>query len=219
LSDSHGLDFQLREPAGEPQGALVLLHGRGADEHDLKPLIEYLDPDRRLVAVTPGGPLNLPPGGRHWYVVERVGYPDPDTFKSSYALLEQWLDDLPEQIGVGLERTVIGGFSQGSVMAYTLSLGRGRQSPAGVVALSGFIPTVAGFDIELEGREGLAVAIGHGSLDPVIPVEFGRQAAERLAAAGLAVNFRESPIGHGIDPSLVDELASWLTETLNLDSR
>ena len=219
MSHPRGLDFQLREPADEPQGALVLLHGRGADEHDLQPLIEYLDPDRRLVAVTPGGPLNLPPGGRHWYVVERVGYPDPDTFKSSYELLEQMLEDLPEQIGVGLERTVIGGFSQGSVMAYALSFGRGRPSPAGVLALSGFIPTVAGFDIELEDREGVAVAIGHGSLDPVIPVEFGRQAAERLASAGLAVNFRESPIGHGIDPGFVNELAGWLPETLNPDSQ
>ncbi len=52
-----------REPAGEPEGALVLLHGRGADEHDLYPLLDVLDPERRLLGVTPGGPLHLPPGG------------------------------------------------------------------------------------------------------------------------------------------------------------
>ena len=76
------LDHLVRPAAGEPEGALVLLHGRGVTEHDLFPLLDLLDPDRRLVGYAPGGPLALPPGGRHWYVVPRVGYPDPDTFFS-----------------------------------------------------------------------------------------------------------------------------------------
>ena len=54
------------------------MHGRGADEHDLAPFLDLLDPQHRLVGLTPGGPLFLPPGGRHWYVVPRVGFPDPD---------------------------------------------------------------------------------------------------------------------------------------------
>ena len=68
----------IREPAGEPEGALILNHGRGADEHDLYGLLDRLDPERRLLGVTPGAPLtDVPPGGRHWYRVPRVGYPDP----------------------------------------------------------------------------------------------------------------------------------------------
>ena len=63
------------------------MHGRGADEHDLFPLLDLLDPQRRLLGVTPGGPLHLPPGGRHWYVVPRVGYPDPATFAEGYGAL------------------------------------------------------------------------------------------------------------------------------------
>ena len=55
----------------------MLIHGRGADEHDLFPLADALDPERRLVAVLPRGPLRLPPGGAHWYVVYEVGRPDP----------------------------------------------------------------------------------------------------------------------------------------------
>ena len=62
---------------GDPDGALVLLHGRGADEYDLEPLLRALDPQARLAGVLPRGPLSLPPGGAHWYVVPRVGYPDP----------------------------------------------------------------------------------------------------------------------------------------------
>ena len=79
---------------GEPEGALVLFHGRGADEHDLVPLLDVLDPERRLLGVTPRGPLSLPPGGAHWYVVPRVGYPDPETFHASYGSRRAWLDAL-----------------------------------------------------------------------------------------------------------------------------
>lgn len=208
------LVHELRPAAGKPAGALVLLHGRGADEHDLLPLFDALDPDRRLVGVTPRGPLVLPPGGAHWYIVRRVGLPDPDTFFASYRRLGAWLDALPAALGVAWERTVLGGFSQGAVMAYSLALGRGRPSPAGICALSGFLPTVEGFELELEGRPGLPVAVGHGSLDPVISVEFGRRARETLEAAGLAVTYRESPMPHAIDPGFVAELVGWLREVV-----
>ncbi len=68
----------IRETEGKPEGALILNHGRGTDEHDLYGLLDELDPERRLLGVTPGAPLtDVPPGGRHWYVVPRVGYPDP----------------------------------------------------------------------------------------------------------------------------------------------
>lgn len=206
--------FQLRPAAGEPDGALVLLHGRGTDQYDLLGLAERLDPDHRLVAVTPRGPLSLPPGGRHWYAVKRVGYPDPRTFKATYDTLDQWLTALPRVTGVTWRQTVIGGFSQGAVMAYALGLGPGRPSPAAIIALSGFIPTVPGFEIELATRTGLEVAIGHGTLDPVIPVAFAHLARERLTAAGIAVNFRESPIAHGIDEAFIAELRGWLARAV-----
>ena len=109
-----------------------------------------------------------------------------------------------------IERTVIGGFSQGGVMSYALGLGAGRPSPAGIIALSSFIPTVSGFSIDLESRRGLPVAIGHGTQDPVIGVEFGRDARDRLTAAGLDVLYREAPMSHTIDPEFIPELQGWL---------
>jgi phospholipase/carboxylesterase len=196
------LVFRERPAAGEPQGALVLLHGRGADEHDLFPLLDLLDPDRRLHGFTPGGPLNLPPGGRHWYVVPRVGYPDPETFRDSLEMLEEFL----ASTGFSREQTVLGGFSQGTAMSYALALRTGSASPAAVLALSGFIPSVEGWEADLESRAGLPVAIGHGTQDPVIPVEFARDARERLEAAGADVLYRESPMGHQIDPRFLAEL-------------
>jgi phospholipase/carboxylesterase len=206
---------RVRPAAGEPDGALVLLHGRGADELDLQPLIQALDPSRRVVGITPRGPLSLPPGGAHWYVVPRVGYPDPPTFRASLEALSTWLDALPEATGVPLERTVLGGFSQGAVMSYALALGPGRPAPAGLLVLSGFIPIVEGFSLDLDDRAGFPAAIGHGSHDPVIPVELGRAAQERLTEAGAAVLWRESPVDHSIDPRfVVDELRPWLSSAI-----
>ena len=187
-----------RPAAAEPAGALVLLHGRGADEHDLYPMLDALDPERRLHGYTPRGPLALPPGGAHWYVVPRVGYPDPASFAESYALLTDWLDELP------YERIVLGGFSQGAVMAYAAGLGEGRPRPAALVVSSGFIPTVEGWRPDLSPPFP-PIAIAHGTYDSVIPVEFGRAARDMLAAAGADVVYRESPIDHSVDPRTVEE--------------
>lgn len=214
MSEHDELAFELRRSAAEPQGALVLLHGRGTDQHDLQGLVDLLDPERHLVALTPRGPLSLPPGGRHWYAVERVGHPDPATFTATYDVLDRWLVQLPQLTGVPWEQTVLGGFSQGAVMSYALGLGAGRPSPAAILALSGFIPTVPGWQIELAGREGLPVAIGHGSLDPVIAVRFAHEAEQTLRAAGLAVNFRESPIAHSIDPGFATALGPWIARAI-----
>jgi phospholipase/carboxylesterase len=205
VSAAERLHALVRPAAGEPEGALVLFHGRGADEHDLVPLLDLLDPERRLVGLTPRGPLALPPGGAHWYVVPRVGYPEPETFRSSYALAASWLDTLE----VPPERIVIGGFSQGAVMTYALGLGRGRPRPAALVCLSGFVPTVEGFELDLSPPLP-PVAIGHGTLDPVIAVEFSRRARALLEDAGADLLYREYPLPHAIDPRFLDEVAAWL---------
>jgi len=206
------LTHRVREPAGAPQGALVLLHGRGTDEHDLLPLADALDPQRRLVAVTPRGPLSLPgQPGAHWYVVPRVGFPDEQTFAATYARLAAWLDALPDAFGVPWSRTVLGGFSQGAAMSFALGLGPDRPAPAGILALSGFIPSVPGYEPVLAGREGFPVALGHGAADPVIPVTFAHAARERLLAAGADLLYRETPgMPHTIDPGFVPALRDWL---------
>jgi phospholipase/carboxylesterase len=209
------LAHQIRPAAGVPDGALVLLHGRGTSEHDLLPLIDALDPERRLVGVAPRGPLTIGGfPGAHWYVVRRVGHPDEETFAPTYARLAAWLDALPDALGVPWSRTVLGGFSQGTAMSFALGLGPDRRAPAGILALSGFLPEVPGFEPVLDGRAGFPVAIAHGSEDPVIPVAFGRAARDRLVAAGADVLYRESPVGHTIDPALIPELSDWLAQRL-----
>ncbi len=210
MSTPEPLAGRVRPAAGEPEGALVLLHGRGADEHDLFPLLDLLDPERRLVGATARGPLSLPPGGAHWYAVQAIGYPDHDTFHSTYPRLTSWLDTLLAAHGVDHSQTVLGGFSQGTVMSYAVGLGAGRPQPAGIIALSGFMPTVEDFELDLADRTGFPVAIGHGTRDPVIGVEWGRDARERLTAAGADLKYHESEIGHQIDPRFLAELPAWV---------
>jgi phospholipase/carboxylesterase len=200
----------VRESAREPAGALVLLHGRGADERDLVPVLDVLDPERRLVGLTPGAPLPGPGGGRWWYQVPRVGFPDPGTFHATYARLTSFLDGWLGERGIGWERTIVGGFSMGCVMSYAVGLGRGRPSPAGILAMSGFIPTVEGWTPDLASRRGLPVFMTHGAHDPVISVEFARDARARAETARLAVDYREHGGGHHLDRATLSLVHAWV---------
>jgi phospholipase/carboxylesterase len=198
-----------------PDGLLVLLHGRGTSEQDLAPLFDLLDPEGRLACASPRAPFQFPGmPGNHWYVVERVGFPDRDTFAASYAQLGEWLAEAEEWAGSGVERTVIGGFSQGTVMSYALGLGSDRPRPAGILALSGFVPEVEGWEPDLASRAGMPVLISHGAADPVIGVEFARAARDLLEPAGLDLTYREAPLGHSIDGPTIDAATEWLEAAL-----
>jgi phospholipase/carboxylesterase len=205
------LEFRERPAAGAAAGLVVLHHGRGADESDLLGLGDVLDPEHRLHIVTPRAPLTLPGWpGYHWYVVPRVGYPDPDTFRAAYDRLAGFHDELWERTGIAPEQTIFGGFSMGSVMSYALGLGAGRPAPAGILAFSGLIPTVDGWEPELAGREHVRTFIAHGRNDPIMGVDFARRARDLLTAGGLPVEYHESDAAHQIDPAHVPAAVAWL---------
>lgn len=214
------LTFSERAARADPQGLLVLNHGRGSDEQDLIGLAPVLDPDERLHVVAPRAPLQLAGSpGYHWYLVPRVGYPDPDTFHAAYRELASFHDELWERTGIGPERTVLGGFSMGTVMSYALGLGGDRPAPAGILAASGFIPTVEGWQPSLDDRTGTWVLIAHGRNYPVIPVTFARRAREVLEPAGLSVDYRESDAAHNVDPGDIPRVVAWLEATAAGDRR
>jgi phospholipase/carboxylesterase len=209
------LAYLERPAAAAPAGLLVLHHGRGTEESDLLGLADALDPGRRLRVVTPRAPLTLPGSpGYHWYLVPRVGYPDPDTFEAARSALAELHDELWEQTGVGPERTVLGGFSMGSVMSYATGLSAERPAVAGILAFSGFVPTVEGWEPSLDDRQGTRAFIAHGRRDPIMEVGFGQRARDLLEGGGLAVEYRESDVGHQIDPTHLADAGAWLGETL-----
>lgn len=211
------LVYQERPAAEAAAGLLVLHHGRGADEHDLLGLADVLDPERRLHVVTPGGPLTVPGWpGKHWYVVPRVGFPDPDTFWAAHRKLSAFHDELWERTGIAPSRTIFGGFSMGSVMSYSMGLDPSRPAPAGILAFSGFVPTVEGWTPDVAGRAaaGLRAFVAHGRQDPVMDVAFARQAKALLEAGGVPVEYHESDAAHHIDPAHVPAAVRWVAETL-----
>jgi len=204
------LDALERPAEGDPAGTIVLLHGRGADERDLYPLLDIFDPQRRLRGLTPRGPLALPPGGRHWYRLAGIPTPDPDTFWPSFTELADLLDGLQKPL-------VLGGFSQGAVMSYALAFGRSPEKrPAALMPLSGFMPSVDGLELDLTGLQGFPVAIAHGTLDEVISVDNSRAARDALEGAGANVTYHEPPLGHTIDPSIVPALRDFVAQAVDL---
>jgi phospholipase/carboxylesterase len=208
------LTYLERPAAGDAAGLLVLHHGRGADERDLLGLADVLDPEQRLHVVTPRAPLTLPGSpGYHWYVVPRVGFPDPDTFQAAFEALTQFHDELWERTGIAPGRTVFGGFSMGSVMSYATGLSAERPQPAGLLIFSGFIPTVPGWEPDL-GRNTTRVFIAHGRQDPVMNVEFAREARRLLEEAGFPVDYHESDAAHFIDPNHIPIAVRWLADTI-----
>jgi len=204
------LRFAERPAAGEAAGLLVLHHGRGSDEQDMLALGDALDRERALHLVAPRAPLRLGQApGWHWYLVPRVGYPDRDTFFAAYRQLAGLHDELWQRTGIAQARTVLGGFSMGTVMSYALGLGPDRPAPAGILAFSGFVPTVEGWQPQLPRPTKAFVA--HGRADPIMEIGFARRARELLEASGMDVVYREGDHGHWIEPEDVAAAAAWLT--------
>jgi phospholipase/carboxylesterase len=156
----------------------------------------------------PGSP------GYHWYLVPRVGYPDRDTFDAARATLAELHDGLWERTGIDPARTVLGGFSMGTVMSYAMGLGGDRPPVAGILAFSGFVPIVAGWQPEFEDRLDTRAFIAHGRQDPIMEIELAHRARETLEAGGLAVDYHESEVGHQIDPGHVRAAVEWFRGTI-----
>jgi len=205
------LPYLQRESAGDPAGLLVLHHGRGTDERDLFGLADALDPERVMHVASIRAPLQLAGSpGYHWYLVPRVGYPDHDSFHAARAALAETHDELWERTGVQAGRTVLGGFSMGSVMSYAMGLGSDRPAVAGILAFSGFVPIVEGWEAAFDGREASRAFIAHGRADPVMEIGFARRAQELLEAGGIEVDYHESDVGHTIDPAHLAAASAWL---------
>jgi phospholipase/carboxylesterase len=210
------LIYEERAAAGEAEGLLVLHHGRGTDERDLLGLADALDPRRRLQVVSPRAPLRLQGSpGYHWYLVPRVGYPDHDTFHAAREALAELHDRLWSETGIEPARTVFGGFSMGAVMSYAMALSADRPAVAGILAFSGFVPIVEDWQPSLEDRRDTDVFVAHGRNDPIMEIGFARRARELLEAGGLEVTYRESDVGHQIDPADLADATEWLSRVVD----
>ncbi len=201
-----------------PDRLMLLIHGKGADEYDLAALVPHLDPAGRFLFVLPRALLAFPPGFQ-WY--ETVGKPKGGhEFVPSVNLLDDLLDEAAAEYGMNRSEAVVAGFSQGAALTLALGLRRSeRPRPAGLLAMSGFLPEPEGLDYDLAGEFGEGagappVLIQHGTEDPLIEVAFGRSAAQTLAEAGVPVVYREYPMAHEVAMESIADAAGWLSRVL-----
>jgi len=197
----------------EKYATVVALHGRGTDENDLIPLVHSLGlTDALLISPRAPAPFEFG-GGFGWYDVNQEGVPDPQTFAASLGLLRRFMDEIRAGYPVDRQRVILLGFSQGTVMAYSVAL-LDAASFFGIVALSGYIPQRSGLPLAVEDLGGFSVFISHGVYDQIIPVRLARESAELLKKARARVEYREYPMGHEVSEETVRDSSAWVKNLL-----
>lgn len=199
---------------------LLLVHGLGADEHDLAPAVPYLDPDGAFHVVLPRGPLAMAPGAA-WFAFGGGGM-DREGYLRSLGLLRATLADACASGGFDATEAVVAGFSQGACMV--LGLGYSRPAtgqpgatdtpdgatPAGVLAMSGFLPRLDDLPLAPPGPTWPPALVQHGTRDPLVDPARGFNTVQTLRSRGVPVVHREYPMGHEISLDSLRDARDWL---------
>ena len=193
-------------------GAVIWLHGLGADGHDFSPLVPQLGlPLRYVFPHAPVRPVTLNNGlvMRAWfdlYSSIRDARVDEAGIAASRAAVTALIERETAR-GTPAARIVLAGFSQGGSLA--LATGLDHPEPlAAVVSLSAWLPPS-------HARVGAAQAatpvfLGHGAYDAVVESSLGRATFETLRARGCPAEWHEYPIAHQVSAPEIADLKAFL---------
>lgn len=211
------LTYAAHVPEGDgPFPTVILLHGWGANAHDLLGFAPYLHGGETLV-LCPQGPVSLPIGygvqGYGWFPLVPGQPADPEEFRRGVEALKAFVELALERYPVDRERLVAMGFSQGGTMAYALAL-RDPDLYAGVAALASWFPEPLAAALPQHAEhEDFPVLILHGTRDDRLPVERARESRETLRPYGVAMTYREiEGMGHEINQEAMRILVKWLDD-------
>jgi phospholipase/carboxylesterase len=200
----------------EPAPTLFAIHGHGAHAQDLLGLGPFLAAGR-VQLICPEAEFVLQPGvlGYTWFDREPDGSRAPREFERVATLVSDFIDEASALYHADPERTALLGFSQGGGLAYRLGLAQPSRF-AGVAALSTWLPDEAMAVADREHLGALPVLVQHGTADPMVKVERGRESRDRLAELGVTAEYREYPMQHQIGPESLRDLSEWLERVLRL---
>ena len=215
MSEEQAVEIVIGSEA--PQGSVIWLHGLGADGHDFEPIV----PELRLPAelglrfVFPHAPvqpvtLNGGMAMRAWYDIislDRGGPVDEAGIRASAAILDNLIVREQER-GIAADKIVVAGFSQGGAIALHSAL-RSSERLAGVMGLSTYLPLRDKFSDEVAVST-LPIFMAHGTLDPVVAMALGRDAADLLIANGFSVEWHDYPMAHAVCPQEINDIRDWL---------
>jgi len=220
MSDSEPV---IVETGPRPAGTVIWLHGLGADGHDFEPLVPELQlpgdlPLRFVFPHAPVRPVTINGGMRMraWYDIrsfDAAGRADEAGVRESSATLDALVAD-EVAAGTPPEKIVLAGFSQGGAVVLHNAL-RANPRPGGLIALSTYLPLPGALDAEVVnvpglGDRSLPIFMAHGTVDPMVPYDAGRQTADRLHSIGFRVDWHEYPMAHGVCPQEIVDIRRWL---------
>jgi phospholipase/carboxylesterase len=208
------LEYEIANRSARADADLVvLLHGRGSDMHDLLPLGKRLG-DRTVVAPQApfaGAPWGYGPGWA-WYQFMGRNRPDAESFTHSLQAIHEFLQQLPNALGISPRRIVLGGFSQGGTLSTAYALVH-QGVVARVLNFSGFLADHPQVVVNAETVASSEFFWAHGTQDGNIPFELAIEGRAKLVAAGAKLETRDYDIGHWIDPRELQDATAWLDRT------
>ena len=211
------------QTGASPKGSVIWLHGLGADGHDFEPIVPELrlPPELPLRFIFPNAPVRPVTlnGGypmRAWFDIVKIGLNQPRDMagmQASRALVEALIARERER-GIPASRTVLAGFSQGGAVALFSGL-QHVDKLAGIMALSTYLPIGEGMDVTISPANALTpIFYGHGTQDPVVPIQLGEHTRNWLTQQGCMVNWHTYPMPHSVSAEEIVHIRAWLLSVL-----
>ena len=153
--------------------------------------------------------------GFQWFGISRL---DPEVaaagVRSAAPFAEQFLDDTMATYGLDESKTVLIGFSQGTMMALHVGLRRAKPL-AGIVGFSGMLAAPEALATEIKSKP--PVLLIHGDSDEMLPAVLTQRAAHTLQENGVEVGVHIAKgVGHGIDQTGLSHCARFLLDAFQI---
>lgn len=209
------------ESAPNPQASVIVLHGLGADGHDFVPVAKMLDPGMAVRYVFPHAPMmpvtiNNGYVMRAWYDIRNADLAqreDEGGLRESMKKIDALITREIER-GIPSEKIVLMGFSQGCAMTLMTGVRQPRKLAA-LVGMSGYLPIAGTTAAERHpANQDTPIFLGHGSQDPVVPIDRAIASRDQLKELGYSVQWHEYPIPHSVSPEEIADIDAFLRKAL-----